>query len=300
MTDGDIDSTTPLATGGPGAFGSLHQVTQTSTHVSLGPRLHLPPFTPKSATAWFQRAEVHFRLNKVTDDAIKADMVMAMLTTDVFDKMSPWLRAQTDSITYPQLKDRLVNAYALPIPVRAQRALDLMMTPLGDTTPEDAWNELIDLLQLNEVDDAGRPKEIFLSREIFLRRLPQNIRAQLEGAEEMETADLVKKAGKLSVANRVARYAATTNINAVDVDDNEDLEPDINAVHARKPFHQRSQRPPRQRQQQPQRQQQQQPYQQQPSSNMCPGADVPPWCFYHKLWGSNARKCKQPCSYPKN
>ena len=45
--------------------------------ISSGQKLQLPTFTPNSTTVWFQRAEVNFRLTKVTDEAVKADMVLA-------------------------------------------------------------------------------------------------------------------------------------------------------------------------------------------------------------------------------
>ena len=153
MVDSDINSSTSLATGGSGAF--LQQMTQTATHVSLGQKLHLPPFTPKSVIAWFQRAEVHFRLAKITDETTQADLVMELLPMEVFDKISPWLKQKSGTIKYPELRSRLVDIYSLPIPVRAQRALNLMTTPLGDTCPSDAWNELISLLQLDKLDSQG-------------------------------------------------------------------------------------------------------------------------------------------------
>ena len=294
MTDRDIDSTSPLATAGPAAFSQLQQVTQMSTSVSLGTRLHLPPFTPKSARTWFQRAEVQFRLHMVSDEARKADLVMGMLPPEVFEELSSWLRSQ-EEVTYTPLKEQITTLFSLPAPIRAHRAFDLMATPLGDTSPRTAWNQLVDLLRIGEKDAQGRSLSVCVYREMFLRRLPTNIRAQLQTAETMEMDALVDKACNLHVAAQVAKYAATPSINAVGPVDEEDdaLDPDINAVFSRK-NQQRSQRPPRQRQRQ------QQPQKQFQKDDQCPGADIQPWCYYHRVWGSNAKKCSPPCRYPKN
>ena len=172
MADSDATSSSSLVAGGAGAFNQIQQTTHTAT-VSTAQKLQLPPFTPNSAATWFQRAEVHFRLAAVTNEALKADMVLAMLTAESFEKISSWLKSQPESIKYPDLKLQLVNAYAVPVPVRAQKALDLMLTPLGDTRPSEAWRELMNLIMLDEVDDNGKPREISLSKEIFLRHLPQ-------------------------------------------------------------------------------------------------------------------------------
>ena len=181
----------------------------------------------------------------------------------------------------------------MPTTLRAQRTLDLSSTPLGDTDPKEAWDELVDLLRVGEFDSRGRPLEVSLSREIFLRRLPQNIRSQLEGAEDMEMDALVQKANNLHLADKAARHAATASINAVgEIDDDAAAActPEINAVYHR--------RPPFQRQRPTNQQQHRQQTLQKQSQHNAP--DFPFWCYYHRVWGNKSRKCSPPCKFPKN
>ena len=302
MADSDVESSPSSTTGGAAA---VIQTTQTSTHVSWGHKLHLPQFTTDAAVAWFMRAECQFRLNKITCETTKADMIMSMLPTDVFNKISPWLQTQTGALRYEDLRAKLIKAYDIPVPVRAQRALDLMSTPLGDSLPSQAYTELARLLQLDEMDASGKPKEISLSREIFLRRLPQTIRAQLEGAENMSEEDLVEKADRLCLADKAARYAASTSVNNIEPGppprEEEEADTGINAVHpGRPPFHRGRPAPPRRKQQQQQHQYHHGNASQHRPDNHHPSPELPHWCYYHRVWGNKARRCVPPCRHPKN
>ena len=284
----DIISTTSLANEGTTAAISI----PAPTTGSVSRTIRLPPFSQKHTTSWFQRAEVHFRTMGVTDDTTKADLVMMILPEEVFNKISPWLSTKTDTVTYQELKKKLTATYTLSKPARAQRVLDLITTPMGDASPSEAWDELVGLLMLDEVDDKGQRREICLSREIFLRRLPQNIRAQIPNAEDIEMKALVNLADELHEAAKASRHAATTSVRVVE----EQPEPvmEINAVHRQRPPFNRTRGPkqPPQRQQQPQ---QQQPHRRQHSS-----PELPNWCYYHRVFGSLAQKCTQPCRFPKN
>ena len=61
----------------------------------------LSPFSATDAVSWFQRAEIQFRLKKVTNSGTKADHVLAALPEDIFPLMSDWIAAQPEgSIDY--------------------------------------------------------------------------------------------------------------------------------------------------------------------------------------------------------
>ena len=297
MADSDVDSSTSLAAGGHGGSGAvIQQLTQTATQVSVGQKLHLPTFTPKSADAWFLRAESQFRLANISNETTQADLVISMLSTEVFDKIAPWLRRVTGPIKYQGLKQQLKEVYSLPPSVRAQRAINLIASPLGDSKPSEAWDELIELLRIGEVDDQGRSLEVSLHKAIFLSRLPHQIRAQLEGAEEMDEDALVQRANNLHLADKAAKQAVATNINAVSVPEDEEIPstPDTNAVYSRRPPDARHRSGRHHQQQNHQKQALQK------QSAHPPASDLPNWCYYHRVWGNKSRRCTPPCRYPKN
>ena len=81
-----------------------------------------------------------------------------------------------------------------------------MNEQLADRSPRDVWDEMQSLLRLTEVEaDTGRPKHLDLERHIWLLTLPSNIRILLDGAEDMEMEDLIRKAEALTVASRTTR-----------------------------------------------------------------------------------------------
>ena len=234
-------------------------------------------------------------------------MVLSMLDAATFERISPWLQTQPGTVQYAALKKQLLQIFTIPVTVRAQRALDLMLTPLGDTRPSESWRELEKLVMLDEVDADGKHREISLPKEIFLRRLPRNVRAQIEDAEDMEMAALVTKADKLFLAEKASRYAATQAVNEVQEapppePDQED-EVEVNAVNHRRTFeprqpphfyrqpHHRDARPhPAAKRFQQQKQHFRPPH---PASKDC-------WCRYHKEFGTRAFRCSPPCSFSKN
>ena len=310
MNYAETPSQSSLSTEGASAVVESHSQSVTSaTRVSLHSSFKLPAFSRKNTASWFLRAEVHFRGNNMTDESAMADQIMMALPEDVFDEISPWLEAKGGSATYDELKEKLTQTFALPIPTRAKMVMDLASTPLGDVLPSKAWDEISSLVLLKETDAMGNRKEISLSREIFLRRLPQSIRAQLANAEALSMKELVKQTDHLFIAARASKYAATPAINAVvekePADDDEDVkEEPIYAVQGKRPFKRREWTP---RQQADPRQQQQQQH----HHSLPPGGPRRPpptrssdehmgYCWAHRIYGSKAYRCRgNSCTYQK-
>ena len=340
MADEGVPSST-LATEGPGAYNGQAQVANASpTRRSPGNNhVKLPPFSTRQPTAWFQRAECNLRIAGITDEGQKADQIISSLPEEVFEKISSWMASIPRQIQFPELKKKLTDLYALSIPARAQRVMDLMHSPLGDSNVRESWDEIRGLMLTDEVDDHGQRKVLDLSREIFLRRLPKNVRAQLAGADALDMTDLVEKAYNLHEAAKASRFAATAAVNQVDVKDEEGEpgdgdEDDINAVHetpGRRPaFNSRFQsqqgprprssthnswgRPPQPRpewRQQPQQMPNHGPRLQKPVQQRFFSRQQPlpfdddddsrsSWCRFHRLHGANAVRCKRPCRFPRH
>lgn len=281
MAEADAQGFSSLLTEAPAAIATETHLLQ---KLSVGHHVKLPPFSKTNPASWFHRAEVHFRVAKLTDEYAKADIVMTTLPEEVFTKLTPWLDTMDGQISYQEIKKKILDTYSLPIPVRAQKVLDLVHQPLGDTTPTEAWDELQGLILLPGTDTGGRRQEISLSREIFLRRLPADIRAQLMEAHTMEMEELVYRAQRLFEAAKASNHAATPSTNAVGHDPTD--EEYINyvkkkwAIPKKKP---NNYTPPSQN----------------PASHNQTNPN-PSWCFYHQKFGKRAYNCRAPCSYPKN
>ena len=250
-------------------------------------------------------------MHNISDQTKMADAVLMKLDAPTFEMISPWLKTHPGPVAYTALKQQLTTLFDVPVTIRAQRALDLMLTPLGDTRPVEAWRELQKLVTLDEVNSDGTQREISLTKEIFLRRLPKHVRAQIENAENMKMDDLVQKADNLYLADRASRYAATHSVNEVqeseDTEHHEEQETEVNAIHQNRRPEPRFQ-PHRQRFPRPQpsfrRFQQPQQHHRPPhpvSNNYNSSSNYnPAWCRYHNSFGSRARNCVHPCSFSKN
>ena len=136
----------------------------------------LSPFCSKEAVSWFRRAEVQFRLRKVTDPRTKADYVLEAIPEELFPRVAAWLDNQDTGVDYEELKTYLLQEFTLSVTARAQRLLSLPRIPLGDTTARAAWHEMQALATLPEIDPAtNKPRRVDLLRELWLQRLPQAV-----------------------------------------------------------------------------------------------------------------------------
>ena len=239
----------------------------------------LSPFCAQDAVSWFRRAEIQFRLRKVTDPRTKADYVLEAIPEDLFPRIAAWMdrQDQDKDIRYDDLKSYLLQEFTLTVSARAQRLLSLPQTPLGDTTANTAWNEMQSLATLPNIDPStNKPRRVDLLRELWLQRLPPSVRSALHDADDCPMDDLIKKADNLITAARAARVH-----DAVCCASTEGT-PDINAsrptIYKRMPYSQT-----------------QFPRREDSSSRSSHGL-----CFYHNRFGARARKCLPGCQWPKN
>ena len=181
----------------------------------------LNPFSTSEPKSWFRRAEGRFRLSRITNSATMSDYVIQALPEDVFREISSWLDDQPDEIEYDKLKARLLLDYTLSPSEKAQKILCLASQPLGEQTAKQAWNEILSLSRLNEVDAVTKaPKEIDLRREILLQRLPASVRAALPEADDVSIDQLVEKADKLLLSTKASRRSHVNLVTDASSEDN--------------------------------------------------------------------------------
>ena len=226
----------------------------------------LSPFSTQEPISWFRRAEIQFRLRKITDERTKADYVLESLPESVFPQVSAWLDDQTEDIKYNDLKAHLLEEFTLTPSARAQRLLQFPLQPLGDRTPQQAWNEMQALARLPNIDQSTNEHErVDLMCELWLQTLPKSVRAALPEADTLKMPELLKQANNLVNAAKASQRP--TPISAVP----EQAAEDISAVRHKSNQSAR--------------------HEQLTSSGIC---------FYHKKFGASARKCSPGCEWTKN
>ena len=255
----------------------------------------LPAFSSVTPLSWFRRAEIQFRLKKITDPRTKADHVLEAIPEDMFPHISCWLDQQKEIITYDQLKDYLLGEFTPTASARAQQMFELSGRPLGDRTARAVWNEFQALSTLPTLDADGKPQQVDLLRELWLRTLPPTIRSSLADAEGMSMADLVSRADHLLEAHKAS--LRNHSINHTEDDDSTASTPTpTNAVHRRR--HPATTRHPA-------------PTTTPPTSTTTPTRTRQPHlprghitpsglCYYHHRFGAAARNCISGCTWPKN
>ena len=164
--------------------------------------LRLPQFSTTDPTAWFFRAEIQFRLRRIPTDR-RSDLVLESLSEEVFNQVSTWLMSFPAGIPFEDLKKGLTERFSIPAAERAARILASSNIPIGDQRAASSWNEFQALARLPPATD-GSAQTLDMLRELWLRKLPTTVRANIANASTRPTADLLKIADSLLEAHNAA------------------------------------------------------------------------------------------------
>lgn len=264
--------------------------------------IHLPTFCPTDASTWFRRAEVQYRIKNITSETRKADFVLAALPDDIFSSLADWLDSLgDDAVLYTPLKEHLLKEFVPSPEERAERLMQLTKQPLGDQRSSTAFREMKSLTRLPP-NGTGPPKQLDLLRILWLLRLPEAVRAGITNFSDISEADLLKQGDALQNSTKAASrrpiFAATDHHDALqpqshDAPGSPDDDPlAAAAYHKTRPAYKNfptSQYKNCTNQYQP------------PRGNAPKKADSNPnYCYFHNRFGHDARKCRQPCAWPKN
>lgn len=223
----------------------------------------LPAFWSKRPHIWFAQAEAQFHLRNVTQEATRFYQVIAALDADTAERVEDLVVTPPADNPYTVLKQRLTLAFSLSDRERAARLLDL--DDLGDRKPTAYADYILGL--------AGQRDTSFLLRELFIRGLPEKIRAIIASSDSADLRVLATEADRhfavsgalIACANRV-----TTTISP----------PPLEVLAAARP--RRNAEVPKPR--------------------AATGAEPPSpdgLCYYHKRFGVDAQKCRLPCTWVK-
>jgi hypothetical protein len=248
-------------------------------------KLALPSFWLDDPAGWFQHAEAEFTLARLPANSYICYIhVIRALPSEVLAAVRDLTRVVTAATPDPYLliKDTLLTRFTASPLQRCFRILD--MAPLGDRRPSALFAEMHSLLP----QDAN-----VLFNAIYLRCLPESMRAALADRGELLPGDLAAAADLL---HHTSRPSAATIAAATPLPPSPPPPLPVSAVHnPGRRFQSRS--PNRRRPFSPQRRPPTPHRSRNPLPRPPPGHAL---CFYHYNFGRQARRCQPPCSWQGN
>ena len=149
--------------------------------------LKLPTFWTSQPEVWFAQAEAQFNLRGITAEDTKYFYVLAALDQQTATRLLDLISRPPVDNKYKTLKDRLISTFGLSKHERASRLLHFR--PLGDSKPSTLMDEMLALL--------GDHLPCLLFEQLFLERLPEDIRIQLVDSKIDDYRQLAKRADAL-------------------------------------------------------------------------------------------------------
>ena len=149
--------------------------------------LKLPTFWTSQPEVWFAQAEAQFALRGITADETKYYYVIAALDQPTATRLLDLISSPPTNDKYRALKTRLTDTFGLSKQERASRLLHFR--PLGDSKPSTLMDEMLALL--------GDHPPCLLFNQLFLERLPADIRIQLVDSKIEDLRALAKRADAL-------------------------------------------------------------------------------------------------------
>ena len=160
--------------------------------------IKLPPFWPADPLVWFAQVEAQFKTKGITAQVTKYDYVVASLSPEIATEVRDLILQPAPDTPYDHLKEQLVKRTAASEQRRLQQLFS--MEELGDRKPTQLLRRFQQLLG----DKAGAIDPSLL-RELFLQRLPANVRMILASTAEGTSLDNLA-----TLADKVMEVAVPT------------------------------------------------------------------------------------------
>lgn len=282
---GTAERTDPPA---PEVSGSGTPLTPASAEISAV-NLRLPPFWPTDPELWFAQVEAQFGCRRITSQRSRFDHVVSSLSPEFAAEVRDLLLSPPTDNPYSVLKTQLTKRTTLS----AQRKLQQLLTgeELGDRKPTQLLRRIQQLL-------GDRPGfDTAFLRELFLQRLPSNVRMVLASTPEgttidqlAEMADKIMEVASSSLAALSKPSASGTTPPPAFAEEFKHLRSDMSRLEtlvnklARNRSSSRSN------------------YRSSRRSPTPPPTDdsSDSLCWYHSKFGDQAQKCRSPCAWSLN
>ena len=250
-------------------------------HTLAAVSVKLPPFWPADPEVWFAQVEAQFTTRGITAQKTMFDYVVSSLSPEIATEVRDLLLKPSADDPYDTLKAELIKRTA----ASEQRKLQQLISgeELGDRKPTQLLRRMQQLLG----DHTAEANTTFL-RELFLQRLPSNVRMVLAS-----TADSMDLATLADMADKVIEVA-TPSVSSL----TQPASPDPQLQQLRAEVTRLAElvasltTRPRQRSRSRSRDR--------PRSSPAPTDSPQPsdvLCWYHNKFGESAKKCQQPCSW---
>ncbi|KAH6924725.1 hypothetical protein HPB50_022753 [Hyalomma asiaticum] len=151
--------------------------------------IRLPPFWTADPQLWFLQVESQFTARRITAELTKYHHVVASLPPAIASEIRDLLVAPPAENAYTTLKQLLISRLT-PSEPRLQQLLHY--TDLGDRTPSQLLRHMRQLL--HTADATTTDADSRLLRELFLQRLPVNVRMILASAADKRLSELAELA----------------------------------------------------------------------------------------------------------
>ena len=270
---------------GPGAT-NADATASAAGAVAAAVHLKLPPFWPADPDVWFAQVEAQFNTRGITSQKTKYDYVVASLSPEYATEVRDLILTVPDH-PYDTLKRQLIQRTCLPEQRRIHRLVHSL--ELGDHKPTQLLRRMQQLLGGSAIAAEGP-----LLRELFLQRLPANVRLVLapsiEGKSLEEIAQVADSVIDIAPPHVSAITPPSTEVESLRAEIKE-LKELVSTLTPRP----RSPRP-RSPSPSPSLRRRQLRFQSPPPLS----APTTTLCWYHRRFGDRARNCTPPCDHPGN
>lgn len=236
--------------------------------------IKIPPFWEEDPETWFAQIEMQFALNGITQDTTKFYYVASNLEHRHAKEVRDIIRNPPATEKYSKLKTELITRLSASEDHKIKQLLE--REEIGDRTPSQFLRHIRDL--------AGNIPDAIL-KSLWLGRLPRNTQAILASMDSKSLEEMGRVADKIhetNASNVHIESADTPEIiaNRTHQSQFDMLRTEVNQL--RTEIRNRRSSPSRSRRR---------------STSESRSHANPDWCYFHKKFGSNARKCRDPCSF---
>lgn len=249
--------------------------------------IRVPPFWANKPELWFQQLEAQFHLNAITADTTKFWHVVAQLEGRYAELVEDIIVNPPSTGKYDSVKAELVKRLSTSRQQKLRQLLEL--EEMGDRTPSQFLRDLRKL--------AGTAVQAEFLRSLWLNRLPSQMQAilctqtDLSLEKQAEIADAIKETSSSpQLAATAAQTGSTASGNvavpptsAIDLLTAQvsKLAAEVNELARGRPMRHDRHRSSSRRRRSLSRD----------SDEFTNGE-----CWYHRIFGSNARRCRSPCT----